>query len=58
MGTGDTALLLAIKLGKKEIVELLVKNKANVNQQNRLKISEEVHKKIAEFEIIELGGQI
>ncbi len=42
MGNGDTALLMAIKLGKKEIVELLVKNKANVNQKNRLKISEEV----------------
>jgi len=41
MGTGNTALLLAINLGKKEIVELLIKNGANVNQKNIAKAKKE-----------------
>jgi len=53
MGTGDTALLMAINLGKKEIVESLIKNGANVNQQNTLQVNE----KINEFGIVPIVRQ-
>ena len=58
MGTGDTALAMAINLGKKEIVELLVKNGANVNQQKILNVNEETFKKIEEFGAVAQLGAI
>ncbi len=36
MGTGDTALLMAISMGKKKTIELLLYNGADINQQNTL----------------------
>jgi hypothetical protein len=51
MGTGSTALDLAIHLGNKDVIELLVKNGANVNQKNILKfnLTEEIQDKLNEF---------
>lgn len=58
MGTGDTALLMAINLGNKEIVELLIENKANLNQKKILNINEETRNKIHEFSFTPLQGTI
>jgi len=49
-GNGDTALLMAISLGKKDIVELLIKNGALINQQNRLKADKEMYDKMSNIE--------
>lgn len=44
MSTGDTALLMAINLGNKKIIELLVKDGADINQQNTMNAT--MHEKI------------
>ncbi len=49
MGTGTTALLMAIDLGKKDIIELLVKNGANINQKNIAKAKKEEIREDAPF---------
>jgi ankyrin repeat protein len=54
LGNGDTALLMAMNLGKKDMVELLIKNGANLNQQNTL---QEIREKFNEHNIIGLGEE-
>jgi hypothetical protein len=44
MGTGDSALLIAMSLGKQQMVELLINNGAHINQKNAL--NEETHNKV------------